>query len=71
MDNRFVAFINEEDVVTKIEILLDTFGLEGIKDRFGIEDLTEEYIEYLDVFTAFDFIDMYEDYIIKKWKKML
>ena len=58
------------DPIEKIEILIHAFGLEGIKECFDI-DLTEEYVECLDIYTAYDFLELYEEYIVKRWKKML
>ena len=68
--DKLSKFIAENDPVAKIEILINTFSLDDIRDRFGITELTEEFIECLDVFTAYDFIEFYEDYIVDVWKKM-
>ena len=68
---RLRQFEEAFDPIEKIEILISTFSIEGIKECFDIDDLTEEYIETLDVYTAYEFIEFYESYIIKKWKKML
>ena len=69
--DKLKQFIEEEDPIAKIEILMNLFGVDGFRDRFEITDLTEDFIETLDVYTAFDFIEMYEDFIVKKWKNML
>lgn len=62
-------FIEESDPIQKIVILLDTFSYEQLQDIFNIE-LSEDYVECLDVYTAYDFITQYEQQIINKWANL-
>lgn len=68
--NALRRFQNEIDPLAQMEILIDTFGIDGVKRNFGINDLTEDYVETLDVYSAYDFLEMYEAFIIDKWSKL-
>lgn len=63
-------FIEENDPLAKVEILLRVFSIEDINSIFQI-DIDENYIETLDIYTAYDLIEIYEEEIIKKWIEIL
>lgn len=68
-DKELIRFKEETDPIQKIVILLDIFSYDELLDKFNIE-LSEDYVECLDVYTAYDFITQYEQDIINKWERL-